>query len=60
MKSSCIAAGNGRAEGDRDNHGVAEQVVVERAQELREEEGQEAAGAQQPELGRFRARNLFG
>ena len=39
---------------------VAEQVVVERAEELREEEGQEAAGAEQPELRRFRAGNLFG
>ena len=36
--------GDGRAEGDGDDQRVAKQVVVEGAEELREEERQEAAG----------------
>ncbi len=39
---------------------IAKQVVVEGAEELREKERQEAAGAEQRELRRFGARNLFG
>ena len=49
-----------RAEGDGYHHRIAKQVVVERAEKLREEERQEAAGPEQLELRRFRARNLFG
>ena len=49
-----------RAVGDRHHERVAEQVVVERAEELREEEGQEPAGFEQRELRALGARHLFG
>ena len=52
--------GRCHAEGEGHHHRIAKQVVVEGAEELRKEERQEAAFAQQLELRRFCARNLFG
>ena len=52
-------AGGRRAESDGHHHRVAEQVVVEGAEKLREKEWQEPASAQQRKLRAFGARNLF-